>query len=175
MQNLICQGDIVLDATCGNGNDTLFLADLVGDTGKVYAFDIQLVAINNTKEKLLNNLVAERVKLIHDTHESIDYYIDDQLDGAMFNLGYLPNTDTDLITLPNSTLSAIQKTLILLREGGLITIVFYTGHFGGLRELEVVETYLSSLDQNEWVVSHHKFINQINHPPQLITIQRIRR
>lgn len=35
------EGDIVVDATMGNGHDTQFLAELVGENGHVYAFDIQ--------------------------------------------------------------------------------------------------------------------------------------
>jgi len=35
------EGDTVVDATAGNGHDTLFLAQLVGDSGQVYAFDVQ--------------------------------------------------------------------------------------------------------------------------------------
>lgn len=175
MKNILANGDVVIDATCGNGHDTLFLANLVGKAGSVYAFDIQAEAINNTRQKLIENNLLDRVKLIHDTHENIDNYLDVLIDGAMFNLGYLPNSNTSLITLPNTTLVAVQKVLALLKEGGLVTIVFYTGHSGGLDELELLKNYSSSLPQSDWAVSNLNFINQINHPPQLITIQRLRR
>ncbi len=35
-------GDVVVDATCGNGLDSLWLARAVGRSGKLYAFDIQV-------------------------------------------------------------------------------------------------------------------------------------
>ena len=39
------EGDTVIDATVGNGHDTIILAHLVGDQGKVFGFDIQEQAI----------------------------------------------------------------------------------------------------------------------------------
>ena len=44
-------GDFVIDGTAGNGHDTLFLANLVSDSGRVYSFDIQSEAISSTKAK----------------------------------------------------------------------------------------------------------------------------
>ena len=40
---------IVIDATCGNGNDTLFLAEQVPN-GKVFGFDIQKKLLNIQKK-----------------------------------------------------------------------------------------------------------------------------
>lgn len=45
-------GDICIDATAGRGNDTLFLAKLVGETGHVTAFDIQQDAVDSTRALL---------------------------------------------------------------------------------------------------------------------------
>ena len=52
ISHIIKEGSRVVDATAGNGHDTFFLSNLVGETGKVFSYDIQEVAINNTK--LLN-------------------------------------------------------------------------------------------------------------------------
>jgi ubiquinone/menaquinone biosynthesis C-methylase UbiE len=45
-------GDITIDATVGNGHDTLFLATRVGATGKVYGFDIQQEALDSAYQRL---------------------------------------------------------------------------------------------------------------------------
>src|SRR5690625_6407897 len=88
-------GDTVVDATCGNGNDTLFLSKLVGETGHVYAFDIQEQAINNTKTKMTENQM-KNATYIHDNHAHLSTYIPKNLKGniggAIFNLGYLPRS-----------------------------------------------------------------------------------
>ena len=41
-------GDICIDCTAGRGNDTAFLCGLVGETGKVIAFDIQPAAVETS-------------------------------------------------------------------------------------------------------------------------------
>lgn len=58
-------GDNVLDATAGNGHDTLFLLDLAGP-GKVTALDIQRRAIEATRERLGER--ADGVWLIEAEH-----------------------------------------------------------------------------------------------------------
>ena len=53
-------GDAVIDATMGNGHDTLFLSEMVGKTGKVYAFDIQPEALASTERLLEDYGIADR-------------------------------------------------------------------------------------------------------------------
>ena len=43
------EGDLCIDATMGNGNDTLLLSRLCGEKGHVLAFDIQEIALANTR------------------------------------------------------------------------------------------------------------------------------
>lgn len=174
IKSLIKEKDIVIDATCGKGNDTLFLAEQVGKEGKVYAFDIQKEAIDITSQKLAEKNLSDRVILINDNHEKIDEYIKEPIDLAMFNLGYLPGSKSRLVTLPHTTLKAVEKTLNLLKKGGLITIVFYPGHEGGQEELDQVKSYLINLPQEEFEVSQISFINQRNNPPLLITVQKLK-
>ena len=65
------EGDICIDATAGNGNDTLVLCELVGDAGKVFAFDIQEMAVKNTRERLEKQAANTSDLLqIHLTHNS---------------------------------------------------------------------------------------------------------
>lgn len=168
----IAQGDVVVDATMGNGNDTIFLAQLVGDNGKVYAFDVQKIAINNTREKIIDNNIKCDVQLIHDGHENMDKYIKDNIKLIIFNLGYLPNAQHTITTKVNTTIIAVQKSLELLQRNGIVLLVIYPGHKEGKDEEIALKNFAASLSQKEYNVIYLKFINQINNPPQLIAIEK---
>lgn len=170
MSMALKEGDTAVDATMGNGNDTLFLAKTVGEQGKVICFDVQEQAIKNTRNLLEQNKLCERIQLVQDGHENIDQYITDEIAGVMFNLGYLPKGDHRIITRPETTIAAIDKSLNLLRRNGIVTIIIYYGHLGGQMEKEKVLDYVKMLNQNEFHVSKLEFINQSNEPPILVTI-----
>ena len=172
MEKNLSEGSIALDCTVGNGNDTLALAKLVGKTGRVYGFDIQKIAIENTKERLACENPHNNVKLILDTNENIDKYISEKLDFIIYNLGYLPRGDKNIITREDTTINSLKKSLDLLNNNGLILITSYTGHRGGLEEKEAVERLLSSLNQKEYNVLKYNFINQKNNPPILYGIEK---
>ncbi len=168
----IRDGDVVLDATVGNGNDTLDLARLVGSKGKVYGFDIQDMAIKNTKKLLTKNNQLENVILINDNHINIDKYIDEPLNLAIYNLGYLPKGDKNLKTDASSTVISVSKALDLLKKNGILIITSYIGHPGGLEEKEALEQMLISLNQKEYNVLKNEFINQQNFPPLLYIVEK---
>ncbi|GAB2543792.1 tRNA 5-(aminomethyl)-2-thiouridylate-methyltransferase MnmM [Gracilibacillus alcaliphilus] len=173
LTEIIQPGDTVIDATCGNGHDTLKLAELVTATGQVYAFDIQDQAIINTRRKLTDKGIRH-VELIHDGHEHIDQYIQDQpIAAAIFNLGYLPKADHSIITVPDTTITALSTLLQSLRKNGRVVLVIYHGHPGGTEEKEQVLAYCQSLDQKQFQVLQYQFINQINLPPFIIAIEKI--
>jgi len=172
MSKRVKKGDIVIDATVGNGNDTIFLSELVGDMGKVYGFDIQATAIINTKKKLLEKGFLERTKLFEDSHENINIYIHEEVDLIVFNLGYLPGGNHEIITKADSTVAAINKGLKLLKKNGIMIITAYYRHLGGLEEKEVVEKFLGNLNQKDFSVLKFQFINQINYPPMLFGIEK---
>ena len=52
LRQAVAPGDTAVDATMGNGHDTLFLCQLVGEGGRVYAFDVQAQAVESTKKRL---------------------------------------------------------------------------------------------------------------------------
>lgn len=166
----IDEGDIAVDGTAGNGHDTLILAQAVGVTGKVYAFDIQELAIENTKNRLKLANVLDRVKLINEGHEKISEYCPENIKVAMFNLGYLPGGDHSIITKGNTTLMAIEASLNKLHPKGIISIVVYSGHEGGEQEKNIVEEYLKGLDITEWRVITWKQINGSTTAPYLLLI-----
>lgn len=175
IQQTVDQGETVIDATCGNGNDTLFLSHLVGDSGDVLAFDIQKQAITETKN-LLADHQRKNVTLIHDSHENIKAYINPEatnyIGGAIFNLGYLPKSDKQVVTKGEATTSAIDKILPLLKNDGLIVLVVYHGHEGGKDEKNKVLDYAIHLNQNQYKVLQYGFINQKNDPPFIVAIQK---
>jgi tRNA A58 N-methylase Trm61 len=71
VQRAVKPGSVAVDATAGNGNDTLFLAGLVGTSGLVLAFDIQPEALEKTRAVLENAKLAARVRLFLTGHENI--------------------------------------------------------------------------------------------------------
>ena len=172
LDKIVQKGDIVIDATMGNGYDTIYLGNLVGENGKVYAFDVQEEAIKSTKKKVERDNMTDRVELILDGHQNLDKYVKEEVSCVVFNLGYLPRAKHVVITKPDTTLEAIKKSLKLLKPNGIISIAAYIGHEGGLEEKNYICEYLDNLNQNEFNVLHMQFTNQINNPPQLILIEK---
>lgn len=172
LERIIEKGDVVIDATMGNGYDTVYLGSLVGKEGKIYAFDVQQEALVSTKKKVIRDEMEDMVELILDGHENMDKYVKEQVSCVVFNLGYLPRAKHMVITKPDTTLEAIKKSLDLLKPNGIISIAAYIGHEGGLEEKNYICEYLDSLDQNYYNVLHMEFTNQINNPPQLILVEK---
>ncbi len=166
------EGDKAIDATVGNGFDTLFLSQLVTSSGKVYGFDIQQQAINNTK-KLLDENHCQNVELYQLGHENINSVIFDKVSSAIFNLGYLPHGDKFITTIGENTIEAIKQILPILKLNGLIVLVVYHGHPHGKEEKEALLSYVSTLDQKHYQVLNYQFINQKNDAPFLIAIEKI--
>ena len=154
-----------VDATCGRGNDTLFLATSFDN---VCAFDIQDEAIESTTRKMqgFNN-----VKIVKDSNVNICTYLK-EIDVVMYNLGYLPNGDKTVTTKSLETIQSLTNVLSILKRDGIVTIVCYPGHSEGMKEAIELENYLKELDQKEFDVIKYDFINQINNPPFLFAIQR---
>lgn len=171
----IFPGSILVDATCGNGNDSLFLASF--HPKKLYCFDIQNSAILSTKENFLNSgyktqLEDKTIELINDTHENITNYISDEINLIMFNLGYLPGSNKSLSTTVKSTLPTLQSVLKLLSKNGLICITMYSGHAEGLEEKKAVLNFAKSLDKSIYHTAYVSFTNQPANPPEILFITR---
>ncbi|MGG0656253.1 class I SAM-dependent methyltransferase [Rummeliibacillus pycnus] len=174
LRQTVEEGDVVVDATAGNGYDTVFLAQLVGEKGHVYAFDVQQQAVNSTKNRLHEEGLSERVSVILDGHENVAHYINERISAAIFNLGYLPGSEHDIITKPNTTLKAIESLLGLVKVGGMIVLVVYYGHEGGKEERNQVIEYVSNLPQKKVHVLRYEFINQKNDPPFIIALEKMK-
>lgn len=170
-KTFIKPGDLLLDATCGNGKDTLALANLVGAEGFVYAFDIQKIAIDKTRQLLKQNNLLDRVELIFDSHENIDKYIDKKLDFVVYNLGYLPEGDKNIKTNLDAIIISIEKALDLMKLGGILLITCYRGHDSGMVEYKGVKKFAKNLDQKCFNSFEFYHINQQNYPPVTIGIE----
>ncbi|HYF83111.1 MAG TPA: class I SAM-dependent methyltransferase [Clostridia bacterium] len=173
IKKVVQQGDTVVDATMGNGNDTLFLAGLVGDKGKVYSFDIQEYALANTRKKLDDAGISSYVELIMDGHQNIDRYVAKGVRAVMFNLGYLPKGDHNIGTKADTTIEALKKSMELLMVGGLIMMVIYYGGDSGFEEKEAVLEYVKTIDCRKHIVLVSDFVNQINCPPIAVCIEKV--
>lgn len=159
------------DMTLGNGYDSLKLLNYFPEA-ELIGFDIQEVAIKNTKETL-KDIPSSRYKLLLDSHENVDKYVD-KLDLVLYNLGYLPKADKTIVTKAKSTLKSLQSSLSLLNIGGLIIIIFYVGHKGGMEEYNLSKNFLKDINQKNYNIVEINYLNQINNPPRLVCIERIR-
>ena len=142
IKEIVNPGDLCIDATAGNGHDSLFLATEVGPEGFVYGFDIQESAIMKTAEKLKRNKLSDRLKLIQTSHTEIKSFVDEKHQGniqvAMFNLGYLPGGNHQVVTIAQTTVHALTSAYSVLKWGGMITVLCYRGHIGGNHETNEV-------------------------------------
>ncbi len=172
LSQLVQNGDTVIDATVGKGNDTEFLSQLVGENGKVYGFDVQKEAIEYTKQRLDEKNLSSNVTLFNTGHENINQLVDGSINAAIFNLGYLPGSDKNIITRPDTTLAAIKACLDKLEVNGIVILVLYYGHAGGPQEKDAVIEYAKSLNQKTFSVMQYQFINQVHCPPILLAIQK---
>lgn len=182
LQEVVAPGDVAVDATAGNGNDTLFLARLVGESGGVHAFDIQEQALANTRERLLQCGLAERVRLHLAGHERMLEVLPFELGGAvravMFNLGFLPQgrvirTDPDLVvTRPETTVAALDASLQLLAPDGVITAICYAGHDTGRDEIQAVQRWCEGLDSGQCRVLHYEVVNKAANPIRLYCLEK---
>ncbi|MDA8211677.1 MAG: methyltransferase domain-containing protein [Clostridia bacterium] len=166
------EGDIAVDATAGNGNDTLFLARTVGPQGQVYAFDIQEDALDKTRRRLAEAGELLQTRLIKDGHENLAQYVQGPVAAIMFNLGYLPRGNHEIITRPETTCRAIEAGLELLGPRGIMSIVVYSGHPGGDREAAEVESMVQKLDQTRFSVLRMDFVNRKHNSPYLILVEK---
>ena len=173
ISNYIRPGDICIDATCGRGNDTLFLCQLVGEKGKVLAFDIQKEAIDSTRELITDHGYSEVVQTIFDSHINIDCYTkENSVFCIMFNFGWLPGGNHLISTRSDTSITAIEKGLNLLSPGGIMSLCLYSGKDSGFDEKNDIIAYLKTIDYHKYTVIVSDFINHANFPPIPVLIYK---
>ena len=149
--------NISIDFTMGNGHDTLMLSQI---SKQVYSFDIQELALKNTKEKVQH---CKHVTLLLENHFHFDQYVN-SFDLGIFNLGYLPGGDHQITTKKNNTLATLKKALGCLNQQGRIFLVVYIGHISGKMESEAIDSYVSTLSNKDYNVSRYQMMNKGNSP-----------
>lgn len=166
-------GDLCIDATMGNGNDTLLLCSLCGSKGHVLAFDIQEQALINTRRKLSDADIPQNYTLLLESHENMGAYAEpESVSCIVFNLGYLPGGDHGRSTHAASSISALEKGLTLLKKGGLISLCIYSGGDSGFEERDAILQWLRGLDPRRYLVIRSDYYNRPNDPPIPVLIIR---
>jgi 16S rRNA G1207 methylase RsmC len=171
-------GDVVVDATAGNGHDSLFLAKAVLPRGRLFVFDLQQAAIESTRQRLTDHgfADAEGLTLIHAGHEEMRSQVPQDLHGRvkaiMFNLGFLPGGDKGVITRTETTMLALAQALELLVEDGVLTVVIYPGHEGGHQEGAAIEQWMSTLSSAAFEVQKLAFLNFRPTTPFVIWVRK---
>ena len=158
------KGDTAVDFTMGNGHDTEFLSKTVGESGKVYAFDIQEQAVASTRKNLAAAACPENYTLILDSHHNVKKYVEGPIKAGMFNLGYLPGSDKSITTMRETTMPAIEAALDLLDHDGVLLIAVYPGHAEGDAEGRMALDYLSGLDRRAICCTLIRIINSPTSP-----------
>lgn len=166
------EGSTIVDATMGNGYDTAWLCELVGPSGRVYAFDIQPAALERTRARLAAQDLSSQAKLFCAGHERMREFVHAPIDAALFNLGWLPGAEKTITTRTETTLLAAEASLALLRPGGLLTLCVYPGHAEGARELSALDAWAAALPPQEFDAMTQRFLNQTAAPPVLIAIKK---
>ncbi len=178
IRGVLRPGAAAIDATVGNGYDTLFLAGQIAPSGRVYGFDIQQAAIASTLQKFRQTGLSECLTLIHASHaemgEKIPAPEHGKINAVMFNLGYLPGGDKSVITLSESTLAALTCAARILAVNGIITLMAYPGHQGGDRETKQVKNWCEQLDSEQFAVSTVYSSEHKDSAPRLFVIRKLR-
>lgn len=160
----LATGDTAIDFTMGNGYDTEFLCRAVGETGKVYAFDIQAEAVASTRKRLTESGCPQVFTLIHDSHHFVKKYISSEIKAGMFNLGWLPGGNKSITTLRETTLPAIEAAISLLAPDGIISVAVYPGHAEGDAEGRLICDYLFTLPRWVLCATELKILNSPSSP-----------
>jgi tRNA G37 N-methylase Trm5 len=170
---LVKADDIVIDATCGNGLDTLALARF--KPKRIYALDIQKSALDSAGELINKHLSAvdqEKIEWVLTSHVIFPSEIlDNSVKLIVYNLGYLPKGDKSIVTKPETTLQSLENALKLITLGGCISLTCYPGHPEGAKEERDLLEYAAKLHPKEWSCCHHCWLNR-NQSPSLLIIQK---
>ena len=166
---LLSPSDLVIDATCGNGYDSLKVLSLIPD-GFLYSLDIQQTACDNTHERL--KMRYSNYEIFCQSHTSFPRKIKkESVKLIIYNLGYLPKGDKSLTTLKSSTLESLNNALDLLSPSGALSVMCYVGHNEGAEEEKEVVKWASELNKTQYLVTYHKLLNRQN-APALCFIQK---
>lgn len=172
IEGAMFEGARAIDATMGNGHDTQWLCELAGESGHVYAFDVQKDAVQRTQERLSEAGMMDRASLFCQGHQHMASFVREPVDAIVFNLGWLPGAEHGVTTQMDTTLRAVDAALALLKEDGLMTVCIYPGHDEGMRELQALMNWAQELDEKRYDALLKTYLNQSNHPPRMLAIRK---
>ena len=144
--------DVVVDATSGGGFDSLFGASLLSESGKIFCFDVQQTAIERTKKRLEQGGYLAKAHFFQIGHEQMSEVLPTDIFGKVncffFNLGWLPNSDKQVITKPQTTIKALRSAIELADKSKcILSVLCYKAHDGGMQEFLEVEKFLMSVGE----------------------------
>jgi len=177
-KEILQNGGIAIDATCGNGHDTVQIAQLLlsNSDSWIYALDVQQCALDSASNLFIHSLPElrrMRISLHKICHSELDRL---PLRAAprliVYNLGYLPGGDKTLTTQTATTLLSLEKAELLLAPGGAISATCYPGHPEGDKEEKAVIEWAEQLSCSKWQVCHHKWISR-KAAPSLLWIRSL--
>lgn len=171
------KGDWVVDATAGNGHDSLFLAKQIGESGRLWSVDIQQQALQSTKLRLQQAGVVCDYQPVLGSHAKLAELLPAEAKGkiraVVFNLGYLPGGDQQITTQPDSTITALQQVFDLLLPQGMLAVTLYSGHPGGAEEAAAVDNWVAKLPRKQWLAWRLQLGNASHLAPRSYLIEKI--
>lgn len=177
LSRVLKKGDCAIDATCGNGHDTLFLVEqcLTENEGYILSMDIQRDALQAAEKKISEFFpkeIEKRVTFFHGCHSNFPItLIKNPIKAIVYNLGYLPGGDKSITTHANTTIQSIEAACDLIDNNGIISITCYPGHPEGLIEEELILNYISKLSSFDWNCCYHQWPNR-RKSPSLVLLQK---
>ena len=159
------EGEVAVDFTMGNGNDTLFLSRAVGETGRVYAFDIQEAALDSTRALLTSEGASENYTLICASHHRVREFVKEPIKAGMFNLGYLPGSGKKAVTtMRETTMPAVEAAIDMLLPDGVLIVAIYPGHEEGALEGDMLREYFKTTSRYKICPSEFHILNSPTSP-----------
>lgn len=173
LREVIQEGDIAIDATAGNGHDTVFLAGCVGASGRVLAFDVQEAAIESSKTRVAEAGLLDRVNFHPCTHVRMGEFVEPaSVAVVMFNLGYLPGEDHHITTQMEESIQALEASALALKPGGSLSVICYPGHAAGASEAEAVENWLTAQTKSSWRLAKYAMCGTLRPAPFLLMARK---
>ncbi len=170
---ILAPGDLAIDLTAGNGNDTLHLARCTEAKahGCVVGFDIQRCALDTSSTLLSdhgfpvyvngvevvgtthpNSQIGSDtgVHLFHCGHQHLEHYLPRAPKAIIGNLGYLPGASHTITTSVATSISAVEQGLAVLLPQGRLILVVYPGHSAGHEEAQALMQFFTELPKQRW-------------------------
>ena len=167
----VAPGDLCIDATCGRGNDTKVLCELVGAEGRVIGFDIQQEALDSAAALLTEHHLTAELHL--QSHAEMEQYAaHGTVSCIVFNFGWLPRGSHEIFTHADSSIAALEAGLRLLKRGGSLVLCIYYGGANGFTERDALLEFLSKLDSRYYTVLQCTFPNRTGCPPFAVFVTK---